>query len=71
MFLIGSKYGWLGFAVLSAVLAAAPVGGMVTFTWLTLLGSQRLHFKVVDQYEAIIVGGIFCLLGVLIILFEK
>jgi len=71
VFLIGSKYGWLGFAFLSAVLATATVGGMVTFTWLTLLGSQRLHFKVVNQYEAIIVGGIFCLLGVLIILFEK
>ena len=71
VFLIGSKYGWLGFAFLSAVLATATVGGMVTFTWLTLLGSQRLHFQVLDKYEAMIVGGIFCLLGVLIILFEK
>jgi len=71
VFLIGSKYGWLGFAFLSAVLATATVGGMVIFTWLTLLGSQRLHFQVLDKYEAIIVGGIFCLLGVLIILFEK
>ena len=42
-----------------------------TFTWLTLLGSQRLHFEVLDKYEAVIVGGIFCLLGVVIILFEK
>jgi hypothetical protein len=41
------------------------------FTWLTLLGSQRLHFEVLDKYEAVIVGGIFCLLGVVIILFEK
>jgi len=71
VFLIGSKYGWLGFAFLSAVLATATVSGMVTFTWLTLLGSQRLHFEVLDKYEAVIVGGIFCLLGVLIILFEK
>ena len=49
VFLIGSKYGWLGFAFLSAVLATATVGGMVTFTWLTLLGSQRLHFRGTGQ----------------------
>jgi hypothetical protein len=71
VFLIGSKYGWFGFAFLSAVLATATVAGMVTFTWLTLLGSQRLHFQALDKYEAMIVGGIFCLLGVVIILFEK
>jgi nickel/cobalt transporter (NicO) family protein len=36
-----------------------------------LLGSRRLHFQILDKYEAMIVGGTFCLLGVLIILFEK
>jgi ABC-type nickel/cobalt efflux system permease component RcnA len=71
VFLIGAKFGWVGFVFLSAVLAIATVAGMVTFTWLTLLGSQRLHFRALDKYEAMIVGGIFCLLGVVIILFEK
>ena len=71
VFLTGAKYGWGGFAFLSALLATATVAGMMTFTWLTLLGSQRLHFQALDKYEAMIVGGIFCLLGVVIILFEK
>ena len=71
VFLIGAKYGWFGFAFLSAVLATATVAGMLTFTWLTLLGSQRLHFQALDKYEGMIVGSIFCLLGLLIILLEK
>lgn len=71
VFLIGAKYGWLGFALLSAVLAIATVAGMVAFTWLTLLGLQRLRPKALEKYEPIIVGGVFCLLGFVIILFEK
>ncbi|HME89632.1 MAG TPA: hypothetical protein VKE30_10525 [Chthoniobacterales bacterium] len=71
VFLIGAKYGWLGFALLSAILAIATVAGMVTFTWLTLLGLQRLRLKALEKYEPMIVSGVFCLLGVVIILFEK
>jgi nickel/cobalt transporter (NicO) family protein len=71
VFLIGAKYGWLGFALLSAVLATGTVAGMVTFTWLTLLGLQRLRFKALEKYEPMIVSGVFCLLGLVIILFEK
>jgi len=71
VFLVGAKYGWLGFALLSAVLATATVAGMVTFTWLTLLGLQRLRFKALEKYEPMIVSGVFCLLGLGIILFEK
>jgi nickel/cobalt transporter (NicO) family protein len=71
VFLIGAKYGWLGFAFLSAVLATATVAGMVTFTWLTLLGLQRLRFKALEKYEPMIVSAVFCLLGLVIILFEK
>jgi hypothetical protein len=71
VFLIGAKYGWLGFALLSAVLAIATVAGMVTFTWLTLLGLQRLRPKLLEKYEPILVGGVFCLLGLVIVLVEK
>lgn len=71
VFLIGAKYGWLGFAFLSAVLAVATVAGMVAFTWLTLLGLHRLRSQALEKYEPVIVGGIFCLLGFVIILFEK
>jgi nickel/cobalt transporter (NicO) family protein len=70
VFLTGAKYGWFGFALLSAILAIATVAGMIVFTWLTLHGLQRLRFKAIDKYEPIIVGLVFCLLGLIIILFE-
>ena len=70
VFLTGAKYGWLGFALLSTVLAVATVAGMITFTWLTLLGLQRLQIKALEKYEPLIVSGVFFLLGVLVIIFE-
>ena len=70
VFLTGAKYGWFGFALLSAILAIATVAGMIVFTWLTLLGLQRLRFKAIEKYEPITVGVVFCLLGLIIILFE-
>jgi ABC-type nickel/cobalt efflux system permease component RcnA len=70
VFLTGAKYGWLGFLLLSTVLAVATVAGMITFTWLTLLGLQRLRFKVLEKYEPVIVSAVFCLLGLLVIIFE-
>lgn len=70
VFLTGAKYGWLGFGLLSSVLAIATVAGMVTFTWLTLLGLQRLRFVMLEKFEPLIVSGVFCLLGILVIIFE-
>ena len=70
VFLTGAKYGWLGFALLSTVLAVATVAGMITFTWLTLLGLQRLRFRMLEKYEPAIVSAVFCLLGVLVIILE-
>jgi len=43
---------------------------MVVFTWLTLLGLQRLRLKFLEDYEPLLVGGVFCLLGLIIIAFE-
>jgi ABC-type nickel/cobalt efflux system permease component RcnA len=70
VFLTGAKYGWFGFALLSIVLAVATVAGMITFTWLTLLGLQRLRFKFLEKYEPLIVSAVFCILGVLVIILE-
>ncbi len=70
VFLTGAKYGWLGFALLSGILAIATVAGMIVFTWLTLLGLQRFRFEALEKYESMTVGMVFCLLGLIIILFE-
>jgi nickel/cobalt transporter (NicO) family protein len=71
VFLTGAKYGWLGFALLSTVLAVATVAGMITFTSLTLLGLKRLRFKMLERYEPLIVSAVFCGLGILVIIFER
>jgi len=71
VFLTGAKYGWFGFALLSTVLAVATVSGMITFTWLTMLGLQRLRFKMLEKYEPLIVSAVFCLLGILVIILER
>lgn len=71
MFLIGAKYGWIGFALLSGILAIATVAGMVVFTWLTLAGVEKLKLDTFEKFESGILGGVLCLLGVLIILFER
>lgn len=71
VFLIGAKYGWLGFVLLSAILAVATVAGMITFTWLTMMGLQRLRIERFEKYEPLIISGVFCLLGVSVIIFER
>lgn len=70
VFFTGAKYGWFGFGLLSSLLAIATVAGMVTFTSLTLLGLQRLRFVALEKFEPLIVSGVFCVLGALIIIFE-
>ena len=70
VYLSGIKYGWFGFAFLSVILAVATVAGMVVFTWLTLAGIERLRLKALEKYEAAVLGGLLCVLGLLIILFE-
>jgi len=71
VFLIGAKYGWIAFALLSAILAIGTVAGMVVFTWVTLAGVEKLRFRALEKFESGILGGVLCLLGMLIILFER
>jgi hypothetical protein len=44
---------------------------MVVFTWLTLAGMEKLKLRVLEKYESGIMGALLCLLGVLVIIFEK
>jgi nickel/cobalt exporter len=66
----GIRYGWSGFAVLTAVLSIATVAGMVLFTSLTLAGLSKLKLGVLEEYESVLMGTLLCAVGVLIILFE-
>lgn len=70
VYLSGIAYGWLGFAILSSILALATLMGMVFFTWLTLAGMEKLKLAFLEKYESALMGGLLCVLGVAVILFE-
>lgn len=71
VYVSGIAYGWWGFALLSLVLASATLAGMVTFTWLTLSGLEHLRLGFVEKYEGALLGGLLCVLGILVILLES
>jgi hypothetical protein len=64
IYLSGISYGWLGFIVLSAVLAFATIAGMVVFTWLTMSGMGYLRLTFLEHYESGILGALILFLGV-------
>lgn len=66
----GVRYGWAGFALLTAILSIGTVAGMVLFTWLTLRGVQKVKLTALEKYESGIIGGLLCVVGLLIIFFE-
>ena len=70
VYVSGVRYGWAGFFLLTAILSVATVAGMVVFTWLTLAGMEKLKLQVLEKYERGILGGLLCLLGVLVIVLE-
>ena len=71
VYVSGVRYGWSGFFLLTVILSVATVAGMMVFTWLTLAGMQKLKLGILEKYERGIMGALLCLLGVLIIFFEK
>jgi ABC-type nickel/cobalt efflux system permease component RcnA len=70
VYLSGVQFGWRGFAILSLILAFGTLGGMMVFTWLTLVGLEKFQLKKLEHYEAGLLGTIFTLLGVLLLVFE-
>jgi ABC-type nickel/cobalt efflux system permease component RcnA len=70
IYLSAVRFGWRGFGLLTVILAVAALAGMTVFTWLTLQGLERLKVQRIERHEAGLVGGMFCLLGVLVVLLE-
>jgi ABC-type nickel/cobalt efflux system permease component RcnA len=70
VYITGVRYGWGGFALLTAILSIGTVLGMVVFTWLTLIGLEKLKLKWFERYESGVLGGLLCLLGVIVMIFE-
>lgn len=70
VYLSGVKYGWAGFVLLSALLAVATMTGMVFFTWLTMVGLERLQVKTLEKYELGILGGLLWVLAIIVLIME-
>jgi len=70
VYLSGVQFGWYGFVVLSLILAVGTLAGMTIFTWLALVGLGRFRMSYFERWEAGLLGGIFCVLGLLVILLE-
>jgi nickel/cobalt transporter (NicO) family protein len=71
IYLSGVRFGWHGFAVLSAILALGALGAMLLLTWLTLIGMERFSVQKFERFEAGLLGLIFSLLGVLVMVLER
>jgi MFS family permease len=70
IYLSAVQFGWRGFFVLSGILAFATLAGMTLFTWLALLGFDRVRLKRFERYEAGMLALVFGALAVLVILIE-
>ncbi|MCX6951436.1 MAG: hypothetical protein NTV51_04515 [Verrucomicrobia bacterium] len=70
IYLSGVQFGWRGFFVLSGILAAATFAGMLVFTWLALVGLEKIQVKKFERYEAGLLGALFSGVGVLIMVME-
>jgi nickel/cobalt exporter len=71
VYLSGVQFGWRGFVVLSLILAVAALAGMTLFTWLALVGFDRIRVQRLERHEAGVLGTIFLLLAVVVVLLER
>jgi nickel/cobalt exporter len=70
IYLSGVQFGWRGFWVLSAILAVATLAGMTLFTWLALLGFDRVRLKAFERFESGLLATVFGILAVLVFFLE-
>jgi hypothetical protein len=61
VYLTAAPYGWPGIVWLSAILAVATLGGMLTLTWLTLHGVARVRWF--ERLDGRVLGGLLAVLG--------
>ena len=71
IYLSGVEYGWYGFAILSAILAVGTFLGMVSLTFVSMLGLNKLRLTAIEKYESLLMGLLLCFLGVLLIFIES
>lgn len=64
VYLAALRFGWVGFALLSLVLAIGTIIGMVLFTAVSFWGASKLPLRTLERHEAAILAGVLFLMGV-------
>jgi nickel/cobalt exporter len=70
-YVVGIRYGVLGFALLTLVFLVGTVAGMAVFTSLALAGTRNIDLGFLEKFEHGLIGGLLCTIGVLVVIFEK
>ncbi len=70
IYLSGAQFGWTGFFVLSGILAIGTLGGMLLFTWLTLMGLEHVNLRRFERMESGLLSVLFMILGILVVIVE-
>lgn len=63
--------GWIGFTVLSLVLALGTLSAMILFTTLAYNGMKQLKFNFIENYEKLIIGTVLVILSVVVYFIES
>jgi nickel/cobalt exporter len=71
VYFAGIRHGWCGFAVLSLILLAGTLSGMLLFTSLSLLGLARFDLKRLHDSEGYIMAAVLFLLGLAVLFIEQ
>ena len=67
-YVVNVEFGWIGFALLSLVLAVGTFVAMLGLTGLCLAGADRLRLERLGRYEAALIGVALCGLGLFVAL---
>lgn len=71
VYLSAINHGWLGFALLSLILAIGTLVAMITLTWLSLRGLARFKMDWLEDNEKLITGVGLILLSVVVFFIES
>lgn len=64
LFFVASTLGWNILLILSLVMTLGTISGMLSLTYLTLIGYKRIHFPWLEKNERTVIGVILFAIGV-------
>lgn len=71
IYVSGIRFGWSGFALLTLILSAGCVAGMLLFTSLSLAGMRTLQLRWLERFESGVMGSLLLLVGLVVMFLEK